>query len=341
MRRRLAGKIERIWYSKLPPPLVLRAAARLYRRWAASNLQRPAMRPPCPVIVVGNLVAGGSGKTPLVAALAIELEKHLGGAPVAIVSRGYGGLEPARPRRVGPESEAREVGDEARELFARTGLAVWVCARRARALEQARAHGARVIISDDGLQHRALARSFEICVIDQRRGFGNGHLLPAGPLRQPQERLKTVDLVLVKQSGRSAPGSLPGADGAALPAGSPPGAIAFRLEALDLEAAGNTDLPPPKPPAAIDAIAGIADPRPFFETLEARGFVVRRHPLADHQPIDRAMLDRLTGPVVMTVKDSMRLPESDRRDLFALDVRACVPEEVLERVLAHVREFRP
>ncbi|MCA1780472.1 MAG: tetraacyldisaccharide 4'-kinase [Xanthomonadaceae bacterium] len=341
MRRRLARKIERIWYSQLQPPLALRVAARLYRYWAISNLQRPSLRPPCPVIVVGNLVAGGSGKTPLVAALAGELAQRLGAASVAIVSRGYRGIEPARPLRVGPDSRACQVGDEARELFARTGLAVWVCARRARALDQAWAHGARVVISDDGLQHRALARSFELCVIDQRRGFGNGYVLPAGPLRQPLERLETVDLVLVKQPGPSASAASSLANATALADGSPPGAVAFQLEALGLQAVDKTDRRPPQPPAAIDAIAGIADPQPFFETLEGRGFVVRRHPLADHQPLDRALLDRLAGPVVMTVKDSMRLPQGGRRDVFALDVRACVPDQVFERVFAHVREFKP
>ena len=331
MRSRIARRLNALWYSDRAPPALLRTAAGAYEYWVRARLERPAERPPCPVIVVGNLVAGGSGKTPVVAALAEALTAA--GFAVSIVSRGYGGAHRGKPVRVRPDSKSAQVGDEALELCRRTGRPVWVCRRRAGALEAALNDGAEVVVSDDGLQHVNLARSFEICVVDGRRGFGNGYCLPAGPLRQPVDRLKSVDLVLVKSSGkRSADGfgsrSAPGLEG-----------TEFRLECGGLRALSDS-VTPPEPPGEIDALAGIADPEPFFAMLTARGYRLRRHALADHQPITAEMLAALKGPVVMTEKDSMRLPPVTRSDLFVLPVRAQLPRSVLQRVIKHVREFR-
>jgi len=320
--RRLTG----IWYSKKSPPRLLRAASAFYERAVRDRLVRPSGQPPCPVIVVGNLVVGGSGKTPVVSALADSLS--LAGYAVSIISRGYGGRAGVRPVRVESGSCAAEVGDEALELHARTGRPVWVCRKRDAALAAALSDGAQVVLSDDGLQHAALPRSFEICVVDARRGLGNGYCLPAGPLRQPADRLQSVDMVLVKRAPDGNPGDFSG--------------TAFDLEASELESIrGNAT--PPLPPARIDALAGIADPEAFFETLELRGFRLRRHPLVDHQPITVEMLAALPGPVVLTEKDRMRLPrlemDQQRDDLFVLPVRARLPEEVLQRIAGHVREF--
>ncbi|MFU8876661.1 MAG: tetraacyldisaccharide 4'-kinase, partial [Wenzhouxiangellaceae bacterium] len=199
------------------------------------------------------------------------------------------------------------------------------------ALAAATEAGAEVVLSDDGLQHQALPRSFEICLVDAARGFGNGRLLPAGPLRQPVSRLESVDLVLRKCSGRERAPELP--DG-----------IDFQLESGPLQALTPDADPPPAPPVAIDALAGIADPLPFFDTLVRRGFELRTHRLADHQPISETLLESLSGPVVMTAKDAARLDAgtiAGRRDLFVLPVRAALPEPVVDRVLAHVREFHP
>jgi len=324
VRSRIARRLNALWYSDPTPPALLRAAARAYERWVRARLERPAASPPCPVIVIGNLVAGGSGKTPVVAALAEALTGA--GLAVSIISRGYGGSPGGRPRRVRRDSSSAQVGDEALALYRRTGRPVWVCRKRAAALEAAVTDGAEVVLSDDGLQHLNLARSFEICVVDGRRGFGNGYCLPAGPLRQPVARLESVDLVLVKCVGDEAPRA--------------PEGKRFRLESGELRALQSGSRLP-EPPAEIDALAGIADPEPFFEMLEARGFQLRRHRLADHQPITPAMLDALAGPVVMTEKDSVRLPPVSRSDLFALPVCARLPSSVAHRVIGHVREFRP
>jgi tetraacyldisaccharide 4'-kinase len=189
------------------------------------------------------------------------------------------------------------------------------------------------VLSDDGLQHTALPRSFEVCVFDARRGLGNGYCLPAGPLRQPADRLATVDLVLVKCGAGETGENIPG--------------TAFVLETGELEAVGDNcgdncgdnRRRPPRPPAEIDALAGIADPEAFFRVLDRRGFRLRRRALADHQPVTAEMLAGLAGPVVMTVKDSMRLPPHERDDLFVLPVRARLPREVVQQVVGHVREF--
>ncbi|MDT8408839.1 MAG: tetraacyldisaccharide 4'-kinase [Wenzhouxiangellaceae bacterium] len=332
MREFVARKLERIWYGQELPPLALRLAAGLYRGVTQARLQRPVGRPPCPVIVVGNLAVGGSGKTPVVAAIAKYLQNN--GLAVAIISRGYGGAEPRRPLQVTADTPVARSGDEALELALKTGLPVWVCSRRRRALEAARRHGAMVVVSDDGLQHVDLQRSFEICLVDGRRGFGNGRLLPAGPLRQPVRRLESVDLVLVKDAGAGLSSSLP------------PGeyrGARFQIEPTGIqplpEAHGASSLRPPEPPQTIDAVAGIADPEPFFSHLEARGFSLRRHRLGDHQAISPTWIESLAGPVVMTVKDAMRLGPCGRQDLFMFEVDARLPGPVLEKVLNHVREF--
>jgi len=317
MRGWLARALQRNWYSDRRPAPIWRALAGIYGRISSARPTRPAIRPPCPVIVVGNLTAGGGGKTPVVAALAAALQNA--GHQVAIVSRGYGGAHRGAPIRVEPDADPRQVGDEPLELVARTQAPVWICRQRRRALEAAIADGAAVVFSDDGLQHRELPRSFEICVVDGRRGFGNGLLLPAGPLRQPLARLDKVDLVLRK--GEDRVGGLPGLP-FALHSGGP-----VDVDGRELA------------PTAIDAIAGIADPESFFEMLENKGFRVRRHPLADHQPIASDWLKRLPGPVVVTAKDRMRMRQPARADLYVLSVHAELPARAIEAVRAHVREF--
>jgi len=328
VRNRIARGLNALWYSDQLPPALLRTAAGVYQHWVRGRLERPAAAPPRPVIVVGNLVAGGSGKTPVVVALTEALVEA--GLAVSIISRGYGGAHRGAPVPVRFDSDSARVGDEALELHRRTGRPVWICRRRAAALQAALDDGAEVVLSDDGLQHMPLARSFEICVVDGRRGFGNGYCLPAGPLRQPIDRLESVDLVLVKRFGDpSAPG---------------PAGTQFRLDSGRLRALTEHAVPP-EPPTGIDALAGIADPEPFFATLSARGYRLRRHALADHQPITPNMLAKLPGPVVMTEKDSMRLPPFSppfsRSDLFVLPVHARLPRSVVQRVIGHVREFRP
>lgn len=303
--------------------MVLKPLAMLYARYPGRRRGRPPARPPVPVIVVGNLTAGGSGKTPVVEALVRDL--GLRGHAVAVISRGYGAAPPHTPYRVRSEDCAAIAGDEPLALTRGTGVPVWLDPDRRQALRVAVEHGARVVISDDGLQHSGLPRSFELCVIDGRRGFGNGALIPAGPLRESLERIESVDAVLIK---------------APLRVSLAVRGMEFRLERTGVRSIdGQRQLEPAG--QGVDAVAGIADPTSFFEDLEAAGFRPRRHPLADHQAIDADWLKGLPGPVVMTAKDAARVPAGLREDLFVAGIRAVLPETLLERIRTHVREFRP
>src|SRR5215831_12782352 len=181
-----------------PLSLAFRAAAGLRRAAYASGIAR-ARRLPVPVIVVGNITAGGSGKTPVVLWLARHLRAH--GYHPGIVSRGYGGTRTVSGR-VAPDGDPRACGDEPVLLARRSGSPVWTGADRAAAGAALLATNpaCNVLLSDDGLQHYRLARDLEICVLDDALGIGNGWLLPAGPLREPPSRLAAVDAIVINQS---------------------------------------------------------------------------------------------------------------------------------------------
>ncbi|MEM1081566.1 MAG: tetraacyldisaccharide 4'-kinase [Pseudomonadota bacterium] len=325
VRSQAAQRLQSIWRRHETPPWSLRALSKAYgavvSRRAAINPERPA----CPVIVVGNLTVGGSGKSPVVAELA-RWFKSQGHRP-AMISRGYGGRAGNRPLQVQDSTRSADCGDEARMLYQQTGLPVWVCRQRALALACAVEQGANVVISDDGLQHVGLPRSFELCLIDQSLGFGNGWLLPAGPLREPLERLERVDALLYKR---------------ALDLPAPHSDWSFVLEPVVLRPLSAREPQPRlRPGDRVDAVAGIAFPEAFFSSLErGYGLELRTWPLADHQRIDSDWLNELDGPVVMTAKDVARLDTVPaREDLFVLDVRADLPAGLLEILLEHVREF--
>jgi tetraacyldisaccharide 4'-kinase len=245
--------------------------------------------PGIPVIVVGNLTAGGSGKTPLVLRIAEILKEH--GWRPGIVSRGYGGSA-QQPRAATIAADPAEVGDEPILLARRSGCPVWVAPERIAACRALRAESpeCNVIITDDGLQHYALRRDLEICVVDGF-GFGNGFLQPAGPLREPRSRLRSVDAVVAH-----------GADG---------------VEGYKMALEGDKvvrftdarDVRPAKSFAGqrVHAVAGIGDPKRFFLQLARFGLKVVPHPFPDHHAFraeDFAFGD--TDPVVMTEKDAVK-----------------------------------
>lgn len=294
MKAALARWLQRRWYGPRPPLMLLPLAAvygavtalrRLaYRRgWVATH------RVDAPVIVVGNLTVGGGGKTPLVMHLARLLVAR-GHAP-AVLSRGYGGRHAGNPLRVHADTDPDVAGDEAVLMAARTGVPVYVHADRVRAARAAIADGARALVCDDGLQHYRLARDLAIVVVDGRRRFGNGALLPAGPLREPAARLNSVaDRVVCKGEPR-------------------PGEHAMRRVAFRARPAqGGAEVPLAQlAPGPVHAVAGIADPEAFFADLRAQGLEVRGHAFADHHrfgPADLAFGDGLA--VLMTAKDAVK-----------------------------------
>ena len=251
-----------------------------------------------PVIVVGNLSVGGSGKTPLVVWLVEQL--RLAGSRPGVVLRGYGGsaARGREPTRVRADSPAAVVGDEALLLLARTGAPVAVCADRVRAARLLLAEGIDVIVADDGLQHLRLARDCEIVVIDGERGLGNGYLLPAGPLREPATRLASVDAIVINGEGYCGGITMPLAP-------IPMRLCGDRLQALDGNAA--PVLLASLAGRRVHAVAGIGHPQRFFAQLRAAGLEPIEHAFPDHHGFRTGELsfgDAL--PVLMTEKDAVK-----------------------------------
>jgi tetraacyldisaccharide 4'-kinase len=299
-----------IWWL-LPLVPVYVALSWLHRAWQRLRAERL----PVPVVVVGNLTVGGTGKTPLVVHLVEQLRKR--GRTPGVVSRGYGG--DGELRVLDHAARAEQVGDEPLLIHRRTGAPVAVGADRVAAARALLAAHPEVdaIVSDDGLQHLRLARDLELCVIDGARGLGNGWRLPAGPLRESAARLVSVDLVL-RNGG-------PAGDGTAM-----------RLEA---ERARRLLDGVERPLAAFagttaHAVAGIGHPARFFATLAAAGIEPIPHPRPDHAPLALADLPPPDGhPVLLTEKDAIKLVAAGGRDdLWVVPVTARFDAVAAERL---------
>lgn len=264
-----------------------------------------------PVIIVGNLTVGGTGKTPLTLHL-VKLLRAAGWRP-GIVSRGYGG-KTSYPSQVGPLSTAAEVGDEPLLMFRESGAPVVVDPQRRRGVDYMARHAlCDIVLSDDGLQHYALPRDLELVVIDASRGLGNGRTLPLGPLREPLARLASVDAVLIN-----------GEPEACLPHEIPDHVPCFRFQLAPgaLQPMGGQD--PQGAPglgARVHAVAGIGHPQRFFRTLECMGFQVIPHPYADHHAYVAADLDFGDDiPVIMTSKDAVKCRDFANPSTWVLPV---------------------
>jgi ATP-binding cassette, subfamily B, bacterial MsbA len=303
-----ASPVVRAWYGGSRWIRLLRPLSWAFRRLSARRRmayltgRRTPWRAPVPVVVVGNIAVGGTGKTPLVIWLAAEL-RRLGYRP-GIVSRGYGGRRGARPLTVTADTDPDQSGDEAPLLEQRTGCPVTVCADRAAAVRHLLAGQAcDVIIADDGLQHYALARDVEIAVVDGSRGLGNGLCLPAGPLREPLARLDEVDLVVVNGDWEH-----PGPAAAAAAAGACRMVVCARDfvrlhdgERLDAAAFAQRF-------GQAHAVAGVGNPARFAMTLQQLGITTDLRPYPDHHRFNGAEL-RFDDdwPVVCTEKDAVKL----------------------------------
>jgi tetraacyldisaccharide 4'-kinase len=293
---------------------------------AAGRLRRAVARPyraPVPVICVGNLVAGGSGKTPVVLSLAAVLARR--GVDAQIVMRGYGGRL-AGPVRVDPEHHhAADIGDEAL-LAAAAGVTCWVARDRAAGVRAAANAGAQAILLDDGFQNPSVAKDLSLIVVDGAYGFGNGRLLPAGPLRERvADGLERADAVVLLDE--PAPTELTGFTGSVLRA---------TLEPIDGGRFAG---------ARVAAFAGIGRPEKFFATLRRLGaIIVAEHPFPDHHPFRgdeigalRRQAERDNARLVTTAKDAARLrPEArDGIDILEIQIR-WRDETALTAVLAPV-----
>ncbi|TDO12604.1 MULTISPECIES: tetraacyldisaccharide 4'-kinase [Halomonas] len=297
------------WLVALRPLEALYRLAVRRRAAAFAAGRRCVWQAPVPVIVVGNITLGGTGKSPLVAWLARFLVER-GWSP-GILSRGYGGRSERYPLLLDAETPVAACGDEPRMLADQTGLPVVVDPDRPRGARRLLAAGCDILIGDDGLQHLALGRDLELVVVDGRRGVGNGHCLPAGPLREPLARLEKVDAVVI--NGEMA-------------FEAPSGAYGMLLEpsAWRRLADGARVPPSPQPFAGpVHAVAGIGHPARFFATLEALGVESIPHAFADHHRFTAADLAFADGrPVVMTAKDAVKCRELAPVDSWVLEVAA-------------------
>ena len=334
----MSQRISRLWYTPNKPLWWLAPLARLYgrladaRRKAYQDGRRCARHPGVPVLVVGNLTAGGSGKSPFTAWLAGYLRRH-GWRPV-ILSRGYGGHPDHYPFMVVSSSDPRDCGDEPVMLAQQSGLCVMVDPRRSRAAEYAVSqHLGDILVCDDGLQHYALARDLEFCIFDGARGPGNGELMPVGPLRERPERALEVDFCL-----STGPPTHPAF-------GQPP-LNRRQWHAIELVPNGlrrliNGETRPLEwlNGQVINAVAGIANPCRFFDTLNDLGARVIPHAFSDHHRFRASDLRLTHGPVVMTAKDGVKCGSIATEDTWVLDVIAQPGqgfETLLEQRLAEI-----
>lgn len=305
-----ASYLQTLWYRRSLHPVTLLLTPLSWVFSAIVALRRFAFRIRLlraeavsrPVIVVGNLSVGGTGKTPLTLWLVAQLRAR--GYTPGIVLRGYGGTSTTWPRDVTPESEAREVGDEAVLLATESAGIVVAGPDRVAAARLAIERGADVIVCDDGLQHYRLARDCELAVVDAIRGLGNGRLLPAGPLREPPDRLSSVDALILRApdpalglrvTTRVIAGARSMASFAVVPT------IVRSLQSGDerplASFAGQS----------VHAVAGIGYPEGFFATLRGAGLTVIPHPLPDHAVMSAATFEFGDAlPVLMTGKDAVK-----------------------------------
>ncbi len=293
-----ADRLQHAWYQGHPALRLLMPLELLYRRVVKAKRGRfldgssAAYRAAVPIIVVGNITVGGTGKTPLILWLIEHCRNR--GLRVGVVSRGYGAKPPTLPWRVLPEQPAEQSGDEPLLIVQRTGVPLMIDPDRSRAVRQLlETEPLDLILSDDGLQHYRLARDLELVLIDAVRGLGNGRCLPAGPLREPAERLESVDAVLLNGAE---------ADSA--------NGYAFALKPVALvELCSGERWPLDHFPSGqqLHAVAGIGNPQRFFTTLETLHWRPIPHAFADHAAYSSEQLKFSPDlPLVMTEKDAVK-----------------------------------
>lgn len=327
--RGLEARLERIWYENPPLARLLAPLGWLYGcgmlllRLVYRAGILPARQVRVPVIVVGNITVGGTGKTPLVIWLC-EFLKAQGHRP-GVISRGYGGLESRKPQQVRPDSDPSIVGDEPLLISRRTGVPVAIAVDRYIAARQLLEHtDCDFLICDDGLQHLGLDRDLEIAVVDGDRLFGNRRCLPAGPLREFASRLDSVDMV-VMNGGNAGRFHL------------------MEMDPYDLRAVGD---PRRSQPASlfsgqsVHAVAGIGNPGRFFRQLRLLGIDPLRHEFPDHHPFQPGDLDFNDDlPVVMTEKDAVKCQRFAHPNWWYQPVTARLAQSFVHRLTVLLQEI--
>jgi len=311
---KLSERIQHAWYQGHPALCLLWPLEMLYRAVVQRKRARflrgdsATYRAPVPVIVVGNITVGGTGKTPLILWLIEQCRAQ--GVRVGVVSRGYGARPAHFPWTVSATDTAKQAGDEPLLIVQRSGVPLVIAPERAQAVQQLLAeHSLDIILSDDGLQHYGLARDLELVLIDAARGLGNQRCLPAGPLREPAERLQSVDAVLLNGAEQDSHNG-----------------FAMRLQPTEwVHVRSGRREPLSYFPAQqkMHALAGIGNPQRFFKMLEGLNWQPIAHAFADHAQFtaqDLQFPDDL--PVVMTEKDAVKCREFAADHCWYLQVAA-------------------
>ncbi|BCN93185.1 tetraacyldisaccharide 4'-kinase [Thiomicrorhabdus immobilis] len=334
--------IKKTWQTQLLSPLAKLVCWEASRRLKKFRATPPAKQTKAKVIVVGNVVVGGTGKTPFIIWLANSLQAK--GLKVGIISRGYGAKNDQWPYWVTSSSQAQDCGDEPLMLYKQTGCAVAVAPKRLQALQLLNKKAqCDVVISDDGLQHYALARDIEIVLIDAKRQFGNGYCMPSGPLREPLKRITRVDFTV--WNGLSKSESIPQLDIAqANPSTMQLQPACFRLVGwpdISLTIDGFMAKYPDK---SVLAMAGIGNPKRFFETLENLGLKVDGKTFDDHYAYQKKDLNKLVTecvepidrkPLVMTEKDAVKCTQfaESEKHWWYLQVAAVCDDQIIKEII--------
>lgn len=334
----MSSLVDRLWYGKGRPLRFLAPMSWIYQAVAASRRRKAwEVRDevlPVPVVVVGNITAGGTGKSPLTALLVKEFQAA-GWRPV-VLSRGYGGKSAEYPMLVDGDSKPSQAGDEPVMLARATGVPVVVDPQRRRGAAWALAQGlGDILICDDGLQHYALPRDLEIAVFDGARGTGNGAIIPVGPLREPVSRLSSVDFVVVNGGDFEGGGHIESFQGIEHPH--------IYTMALEPSSLINLKTGESRPLRDLEgqevrAVAGIGNPERFFDTLRDLGAVVDGVPFPDHHDFRAGDLEaRQDQWVVMTAKDAVKCQGFAPDNAWVFSVQARLAPEFIASLLARVR----
>ncbi len=324
--------IEKIWFQNhpirfllwpllWPLSLIFKSISRS-RRQAFQSGKKVSYKAPVPVVIVGNITAGGNGKTPVVIWLVETLQK-LGFKP-GVVSRGYGAKAPSYPLLVEANTSTSHCGDEPKLIYQRTKAPVAVDPVRSEAVKALLQQDVDIIVTDDGLQHYALDRDIEFVVVDGVRRFGNEKLIPLGPLREPVSRLKEVDFTITN-GGESLAGEV---------AMSLKPALAVNMVTGEKIAVSELN--------NIVAWAGIGHPPRFFNTLNELGATpVLTHGFADHQDFNASQLFELAARgdnVIMTEKDAVKCAEFAKDNWWYLPVSASISHQDEQHIVETIKE---
>jgi len=270
-----------------------------------------------PTIVVGNITVGGTGKTPVVQSLVRFLQDK--GYKVGVISRGYGGSQTQHPHLITASDSASQVGDEPYMLWQSLRVPVVIDPVRVRGIALLCEHDVDVVISDDGLQHYAMPRDLEVCVLDGNRMLGNGRMLPVGPLREPVSRLGQVDYILI---------------------GGQQGFQGFMIQPLhwqNLVTGEKVALDQLQIDKDCTAIAGIGNPEKFFTTIQELGIKCGHKAFVDHYAYTQEDAQKLSQQILMTEKDAAKIRPFAHGNMWSLSIEAKLHEEFYDRLEQDVR----